>query len=71
MVLEEGKEARSYQAAGSEFSFTAAIRHVQDVLQGTAEPRSLATETSLRTAQALHDLRESAEQANDASHGCW
>lgn len=71
VVLEEGKEARSYQAAGGEFSFTAAIRHVQDVLQGTAEPRSLATETSLRTAQALHDLRESAEQANDASHGCW
>jgi predicted dehydrogenase len=60
-VFAEGKPPQSYQAAGPEFPFTAAIRHIQDVLQGTAEPRSLAVETSLRTAQALHDLRASAE----------
>ncbi len=37
-------------------SFTACIRHIQAVLAGAAEPRQLAIDTSLPTAQALHDL---------------
>jgi predicted dehydrogenase len=37
-------------------SFTAAIRHIHAVLGGMEEPRQLAIDTSLPTAQALHDL---------------
>jgi predicted dehydrogenase len=37
-------------------SFTACIRHLQAVLGGAAEPRQLAIDTALPTAQALHDL---------------
>ncbi len=59
-VAVAGKPPRSYPAAGPEQPFTAAIRHIQAVLRGQEEPRSLALDTSLRTAQALHDLRESA-----------
>src|SRR5215469_4447578 len=42
-----------------EQSFTAAIRHVNAVVQGDEAPRLLATETSLATARALHDLAAS------------
>jgi hypothetical protein len=53
-------EQRSYHAAGDEYSFTAAIRHIQAVLTGQAPPRMLAADTSLGTARALRDLAESA-----------
>jgi len=59
-VCAAGKPPLSYPAAGLEQPFTAAIRHIQAVLRGAEEPRSLALDTSLRTAQALHDLHESA-----------
>jgi predicted dehydrogenase len=59
-VRAAGKPPRSYPAAGLEQPFTPAIRHIQAVLRGEEEPRSLALDTSLRTAQALHDLHESA-----------
>jgi hypothetical protein len=52
-------EPRSYAAAGDEPSFTAAIRHIQAVLRGEEAPRQLASETSLASAQALHDLHAS------------
>jgi predicted dehydrogenase len=50
-----GTESAAAAPAG-EPSFTAAIRHIHDVLGGAAEPRHLAIDTSLPTAQALHDL---------------
>ncbi|MGD0687162.1 MAG: Gfo/Idh/MocA family oxidoreductase [Streptosporangiaceae bacterium] len=58
-VLAAGAEARSYQAAGDEPSFTAAIAHIQAVLRGEEAPRQLATQTSLALARALHDLHAS------------
>ncbi len=37
-------------------AFTAALRHINAALAGEEEPRLLATQTSLTTARALHDL---------------
>ncbi len=54
-----GAAPASYPAAGDEASFTAAIRHIQEVLRGEQAPRQLATETSLASARALHDLHAS------------
>ena len=52
-----GHQIESTAAApAGEPSFTAAIRHIQAVLCGAEEPRQLAVDTSLATAQALHDL---------------
>lgn len=52
-----GRESESTTAATpGEPSFSAAIRHIQAVLGGAQEPRLLAIDTSLPTAQALHDL---------------
>jgi predicted dehydrogenase len=65
-VFEEDAEPRTYQAAGTEPSFTAAIAHIQAVLRGEETPRSLAIDTSLGSAQALHDLLESAALGRDA-----
>jgi predicted dehydrogenase len=62
-VFTAGAERRTYQAAGTEPSFTAAIAHIQAVLRGEQQPRSLAIDTSLGNAQALHDLLESAAAA--------
>ena len=59
-VFSGGAEPRTYQAAGTEPSFTAAIAHIQAVLAGQQPPRSLAVDTSLGSAQALHDLLGSA-----------
>jgi len=59
-VFADGAEPRTYPAAGAEPSFTAAIAHIQDVISGGQPPRSLAIDTSLGSAQALHDLLESA-----------
>ncbi|HYZ54720.1 MAG TPA: Gfo/Idh/MocA family oxidoreductase [Streptosporangiaceae bacterium] len=52
-------ETRTAATAG-EPSFTAAIRHIQDVLRGETAPRMLAIDTALPTARALHDLLEMA-----------
>jgi predicted dehydrogenase len=52
-----GRESESAAAAAlGEPSFSAAIRHIQAVLAGAEQPRHLAIDTSLATAQALHDL---------------
>jgi predicted dehydrogenase len=56
----DGGEPRSYPAAADEHSFTAAIRHIHDVLSGEAAPRLLAADTAAGTARALRDLAESA-----------
>jgi predicted dehydrogenase len=66
-VFAEGTEPRKYQAAGTEPSFTAAIAHIQAVIRGEQAPRSLAIDTSLGSAQALHDLRESAATAKTSA----
>jgi predicted dehydrogenase len=55
-VLRAGHEPRVVQAA-AEPSFTAAIRHIQQVVRGTAQPRQLAVDHTLPTARALHDLQ--------------
>jgi predicted dehydrogenase len=62
-VFTGGAEPRTYPAAGTEPSFTAAIAHIQAILRGEQQPRSLAVDTSLGNAQALHDLLESAAAA--------
>jgi predicted dehydrogenase len=52
-----GRDSETTVAAPqAEPSFSAAIRHIQAVLGGAEEPRQLAIDTSLPTAQALHDL---------------
>jgi predicted dehydrogenase len=58
VVTTDGSPGRVAAASG-EPSFTAAIRHINAVLCGDAEPRMLATDTSLDTARALHDLSQS------------
>ena len=60
--MAEGAEPRTEAAAGTEPSFTAAIAHIQAVIRGEQQPRSLALDTSLGSAQALHDLLESARR---------
>jgi predicted dehydrogenase len=52
-------EPDSHPATTGEASFTAALRHIGAVLAGQEEPRLLAVDTALRTAQALHDLAAS------------
>jgi hypothetical protein len=46
----------SFPATAGEASFTAALRHINAVLADEDEPRLLAVDTALPTAQALHDL---------------
>jgi ABC-type dipeptide/oligopeptide/nickel transport system ATPase component len=55
-VIPPRGETVSHPATAGEASFTAAIRHINAVLAGAEEPRLLAVDTALRTAQALHDL---------------
>jgi predicted dehydrogenase len=54
-VLTPRAEPRTVPASG-EPSFAPAIAHIQAVLAGEQEPRLLAVDTALPTAQALHDL---------------
>ena len=49
-------EPREFPAAPDELSFTAITRHINAVLRGEEEPRRLAVDTALITAQALHDV---------------
>jgi predicted dehydrogenase len=55
-VIAARAELVSRPATAGEPSFTAAIRHINAVLAGEDEPRLLAVDTALPTAQALHDL---------------
>ncbi len=55
-VVAGAERAGPQQAAGDEPSFTAAIRHINAVVNGDAEPRMLAVQTSISTARALRDL---------------
>ena len=55
-----GSQTGPIPAGTDEPSFTAAIRHINAVLAGEAEPRLLAVDTSLPLARALHDLAGSA-----------
>jgi predicted dehydrogenase len=55
-VIAPRGELASYPATAEEPSFTAAIRHINAVLAGEEEPRLLAVDAALPTAQALHDL---------------
>src|SRR5579871_5745661 len=55
-VIASRAEPVSHPATAGEPSFTAAIRHINAVLAGEEEPRLLAVDTALGTAQVLHDL---------------
>jgi predicted dehydrogenase len=56
-----GREPVVHRAAGpDQYSFTAAIRHIQAAVAGREEPRYLAVDTSLGQARALADLAASA-----------
>ena len=55
-VSAAGKEPREFPAAPDELSFTAITAHINAVLRGEEEPRRLAVDTALVTAQALHDV---------------
>jgi predicted dehydrogenase len=54
-ILGRAIEATAAAPPG-EPSFAACIRHIQAVLGGAEEPRQLAIDTALPTAQGLHDL---------------
>jgi predicted dehydrogenase len=54
------KEPTSSPAAPDELSFAPLTRHINAVLRGEEEPRLLAVDTALPTAQSLHDLAASA-----------
>ena len=56
LLSESGAELETWAISSDEPSFTAAVRHIQDVLRGEEEPRLLAATTSLVTARALRDL---------------
>jgi predicted dehydrogenase len=61
-VCVTGQPPQAHPAPATELPFTAALRHIEAVLHGDQEPRSLAIDTSLGTARGLHDLRQSAGQ---------
>jgi predicted dehydrogenase len=52
----------TFPAAPEELSFAPLTRHINAVLRGEQEPRLLAVDTALPTAQVLHELAESAGQ---------
>ena len=55
-LIPSSGEVTDFPATADEPPFTPALRHINAVLEGEAEPRLLAVETSLITARALHDL---------------
>jgi hypothetical protein len=61
-LFEESKEPRGFASADEVPSFTAAIRHIQQVVHGQEAPRHLAVDNSLPTARALHALHEAVAQ---------
>jgi predicted dehydrogenase len=58
-VLSGGSAPQVVDSGQRDPSFTDAIRHIQAVVRGEEAPRQLARETSLASAQALHDLHQS------------
>ncbi len=62
-LVTPGADDRTFGAHAEERSFTAAIRHIQAVIEGNEAPRQLAVETSLPTARALADLAVSFSRA--------
>ncbi|MGI9007844.1 MAG: oligopeptide/dipeptide ABC transporter ATP-binding protein [Streptosporangiaceae bacterium] len=60
LLAPRGAGRDAWTVSSDEPSFTGAVRHIQAVLRGEQEPRLLATETSLTTARALHDLAAAA-----------
>ena len=59
-----GSEPATHPGTGrDQYSFTAAVRHIQAVVSGAEQPRLLAVDTSLGSARALHDLASSAAAA--------
>lgn len=60
IVHAPGTEARRYPSGQGEPTFAAALRHIHAALRGEQPPRSLAVDTSLGNAAALHDLLDSA-----------
>jgi predicted dehydrogenase len=61
-IIRPGDEQGSVPAAPDELSFAPLTRHIDAVLRGEQEPRLLAIDTALPTAQALAELAESAQQ---------
>jgi predicted dehydrogenase len=62
-LVTPGADDQTFGARAEERSFTAAIRHIQAVIEGNEAPRQLAVETSLPTARALADLAVSFSQS--------
>jgi len=60
-VVAAGTQSRRF-AAADELSFTPLTRHINAVLEGEQEPRTLAVDTSLPLARALDDLAGSARR---------
>ena len=58
-IIRPGSEQGSVPAAPEELSFAPLTRHINAVLRGEQEPRLLAVDTALPTAQALDQLAES------------
>jgi predicted dehydrogenase len=58
-VITPRSEPASFPATAGEASFAAALRHINAVFAGEEEPRLLAVDTALGTAQGLHDLARS------------
>ena len=58
-VIRPGSDQGPVPAAPDELSFTPLTGHIDAVLRGEQEPRRLAIDTALPTAQALNDLAES------------
>jgi predicted dehydrogenase len=58
-----GEEVLIRHPTPDEPSFTAALRHIHEVVRGRAQPRHLAVEDALGNARALELLRQSARQA--------
>jgi predicted dehydrogenase len=58
-VIRPGSDQGPVLAAPDELSFTPLTAHIDAVLRGEQDPRLLAIDTALPTAQALNDLAES------------
>ena len=58
-VIRPGSDQGPVRAAPDELSFTPLTGHIDAVLRGEQDPRLLAIDTALPTAQALNDLAES------------
>jgi predicted dehydrogenase len=63
-VRAAGRDPASHPGTGPDrYSFTPAVRHIQDAVTGREPPRWLAADTSFGSARALADIAASAGQA--------